>query len=189
MLKITSTNQVLNFLAKPLLPIAILAGVVSVTNLATAASVKNNTLTAATPTAAAAGVLKKGDRGDSVKELQNWLIKAGFYTGTVTGYYGDVTQTAVKNFQQAAGLTADGIFGPATKTKLTSVNSNILVVGSKGEEVKKVQQRLQTLGYSKVQVDGIYGKITEEAVKAFQISKNLPVTGTVNFHTSVALGS
>ena len=188
MLKITSTHQVLNFLAKPLLPIAILAGVVSVTNLASAASVKNNTLTAATPTAAA-GVLKKGDRGDNVKELQNWLIKAGFYTGTVTGYYGDVTQTAVKNFQQAGGLTADGIFGPATKTKLMSVNSKILVVGSKGEEVKKVQQRLQTLGYSKVQVDGIYGKITEEAVKAFQISKNLPVTGTVNFHTSIALGS
>lgn len=52
--------------------------------------------------------LKRGSRGDEVEYLQALL---GI---TVDGDFGPKTEQAVKDFQQARGLVADGIVGPAT---------------------------------------------------------------------------
>ncbi len=62
--------------------------------------------------------LEKGMMGTPVKELQRALKKAGYYSGEVDGYYGDDTVTAVKKFQKAKGLKADGKAGPATQRYL-----------------------------------------------------------------------
>src|SRR5713226_1450557 len=44
--------------------------------------------------------LKKGDQGDAVKDLQNYLIMEGSYQeAIVSGYFGDFTHNAVKTFQ------------------------------------------------------------------------------------------
>lgn len=62
--------------------------------------------------------LRLGSQGDSVRELQSMLILLGYYTGPVSGLYQEDTQLAVQRFQQAASITADGIVGPATWSKL-----------------------------------------------------------------------
>jgi peptidoglycan hydrolase-like protein with peptidoglycan-binding domain len=63
--------------------------------------------------------LKPGDTGSQVKALQRALKALGYPVGKVDGDYGPVTKTAVTAFQRAAGLTADGIFGPKTLNALT----------------------------------------------------------------------
>lgn len=62
--------------------------------------------------------LKPGSRGSEVTELQATLKLLGYYGGTVDGVYGQSTVTAVAQFQQAAGLNADGVTGPATWNRL-----------------------------------------------------------------------
>ena len=60
-------------------------------------------------------LLKKGDKGPDVKELQTLLDKNGFWTyHTITDYFGNVTEESVKNFQSAKGITVDGIVGNTT---------------------------------------------------------------------------
>jgi len=58
--------------------------------------------------------LKPGDTGAQVKRLQQFLRLFGYSTGKIDGEYGPATTAAVKRFQQATNLTADGIAGPAT---------------------------------------------------------------------------
>lgn len=70
--------------------------------------------------------LKSGSRGVEVTELQATLKLLGFYNGTVDGVYGQGTIAAVSLFQQAAGLTADGVVGPATWNRLFPPTSPVL---------------------------------------------------------------
>lgn len=62
--------------------------------------------------------LQLGIQGESVRELQSMLILLGYYPGPVTGVYSEDTATAARRFQSAAGITADGIVGPATWSRL-----------------------------------------------------------------------
>jgi peptidoglycan hydrolase-like protein with peptidoglycan-binding domain len=66
------------------------------------------------------GVLRTGESGDAVKQLQQRLKELGYYTGSVDGDYGMGTANAVKDFQAANGLTADGIVGKQTDDKVYS---------------------------------------------------------------------
>jgi peptidoglycan hydrolase-like protein with peptidoglycan-binding domain len=60
-------------------------------------------------------------------------------------------------------------------------------IGSMGEEVKKIQERLKALGYYRGPIDGEFGGGTEAAVKAFQKAKRLTVEGIVGATTWKAL--
>ena len=62
-------------------------------------------------------LLKKGVKGNDVKELQTCLNKLGNTTGVVDGIFGRNTAAGVKSFQRAHGLVADGIIGPKTGPK------------------------------------------------------------------------
>lgn len=62
--------------------------------------------------------LQLGSQGESVRELQSMLILLGYYPGPVSGVYQEDTATATRRFQTAAGITADGIAGPATWSRL-----------------------------------------------------------------------
>jgi hypothetical protein len=85
------------------------------------------TTAATTPTtatqpafAAPAATLKPGDQGAAVKVLQRALAHLGYSPGRIDGQYGPATVDAVKSFQRAGGLTADGILGPKTLRALAS---------------------------------------------------------------------
>ena len=58
--------------------------------------------------------LRAGDSGASVLALQQTLASLGFDPGAEDGKYGAATTEAVTSFQQAKGLTEDGVAGPAT---------------------------------------------------------------------------
>lgn len=62
--------------------------------------------------------LSYGSRGDDVKRLQEALNKSGSYNLDVDGIYGQKTQDAVKQWQTANGINADGIAGDDTTNKL-----------------------------------------------------------------------
>ncbi|OPZ69911.1 MAG: Spore cortex-lytic enzyme precursor [Firmicutes bacterium ADurb.Bin467] len=64
----------------------------------------------------------------------------------------------------------------------------VLEVGSSGENVRKVQQRLVQYGYVTGTPDGKYGERTRDAVKEFQRKNGLLVDGRVGPKTAAALG-
>jgi murein DD-endopeptidase MepM/ murein hydrolase activator NlpD len=63
--------------------------------------------------------LGEGDRGWDVAGLQFLLSKQGFPSGSIDGGLGAHTARAIKRFQAYAGLSADGVAGPATIRALT----------------------------------------------------------------------
>ncbi|MBL8151559.1 MAG: peptidoglycan-binding protein [Blastocatellia bacterium] len=66
-------------------------------------------------TRAALSTLRNGDSGSDVSSLQQALKDRGFDPGTIDGEFGDKTESALKAFQQAAGISADGIMGSETR--------------------------------------------------------------------------
>lgn len=73
----------------------------------------------ASPTPNVYMTLKQGDKNSSaVKRLQQRLYALGYLAGTADGDFGAATQSAVKLFQQAVGLEANGIATPEVQTKL-----------------------------------------------------------------------
>lgn len=64
--------------------------------------------------------LKKGSKGDDVKQLQKTLIELGYSVGKygADGSFGNDTEKAVKKFQKAKGITQDGFVGKNTAHKL-----------------------------------------------------------------------
>ena len=150
------------------------------------------------------GTLQKGDKGSSVKAVQERLKELGYYKSTCDGNFGSVTVTAVKAFQKKNGLTQDGKVTESTQKKLNSssaiaangkaVNATedkkeetkddgSLKKGAKGAEVKKLQQRLKELGYYKSTCDSEYGNVTVTAVKAFQKKNGLTADGVAGAST------
>ncbi len=59
-------------------------------------------------------ILRLGDRGSDVMEIQSLLKKIGYDPGPIDGIFGRRTQQAIIQFQKDNGLTADGIIGPNT---------------------------------------------------------------------------
>lgn len=199
-------------------------------------------------------VLKLGSQGTDVSELQAALKLLGYFTGTVNGFYGESTASAVSSFQRASGLNADGIAGVATWDRLfpsvstatitppsvssrrqtpnkpasgfpvpsslqtnnrdsrvvvptvepvnrnttitpapsvpTAVNPNtnivslpILKQGMRGPAIVQLQERLRSLGFFSSSSDGVFGEMTQTAVKAVQQKFNLEPDGIVGAAT------
>lgn len=49
-----------------------------------------------------------------IKDIQRYLKNAGFYTGKINGVKTKRTRKAIREFQKANGLRADGVVGPKT---------------------------------------------------------------------------
>jgi len=114
-----------------------------------------------------------GDAGPNVKAIQHLLRQRG-HSLTADGDFGPITKSAVVSFQQSNGLAADGVVGPNTWGKL------IVTVreGSNGEAVRGVQTLLVKNGRS-VAVDGAFGPATKSAVVGFQSAHGLAADGIV----------
>ena len=134
--------------------------------------------------------------GNDIKAVQNKLNSLGYNCGTADGYYGNDTKNAVVKFQSAKGIDADGIVGPTTWNLLFNNSSNggsynrILKVTSPlmyGDDVRDVQNKLNSLGYNCGTADGYYGNDTKNAVVKFQSAKGLTADGEVSPATWNAL--
>jgi hypothetical protein len=81
--------------------------------------------TAPTTSTSQTPVLQLGDQGAAVtawqKQLNTWIARqAGLTKLTLTGKFDAATRTATMELQTAAGITADGVVGPMTRTALAS---------------------------------------------------------------------
>ena len=74
--------------------------------------------------------LHNGCSGEEVRVLQQALIDLGYYEGTADGTFGDRTEAAVRAFQSAYGLKADGLAGTKTRTKLAKVQARRINSGA-----------------------------------------------------------
>ena len=148
----------------------------------------------------AAGLLKRGSRGAEVRSLQvqlNTVLNANPKL-TTDGVFGGQTQAAVKSFQSKARISADGIVGPQTRQKLSeaakrksSSSTDVLRVGSRGADVKKLQRllNLKSPKGPKLVADGAFGPKTARAVTNFQIHAGINADGIVGAQTWAALES
>ncbi len=150
------------------------------TNTSTSSS-KTSTSTKTTPTIKVSSLvkttstLKKGSTGTQVKYLQMNLIGLGYLSGSADGIYGSGTQAAVKKYQKAKGLSADGIAGAKTLAKIKA-------------DVQALQTKLVTLGYLTGTVDCVYGSSTKSAVVKYQKAKGLSADGIAGSKTRSKLG-
>ena len=145
--------------------------------------------------------LRSGDSGTEVKQLQENLIQLGYLSGKPDGKYGKDTVDAVKAFQKANNLTADGTAGAATLKTLyggnakatdkpadsTATISGTLKRGSTGTDVKSLQTKLIELGYLTGKADGVFGQKTSAAVMAFQKANKLKADGVAGAKTLAQL--
>jgi len=144
-----------------------------------------------TPVSTPDMTLKKGDKGENVKELQKRLMKLGYLDiDEPTDLYGAATEKAVEWFQREsnlllnAGLEQNGIADNETQTWLFSSDAKkyVLLQNTEGSDVSSLQRQLKNLGYLK-NVTGFYGDETTEAVKKFQRRNNLDVDGKTGEET------
>ena len=140
-------------------------------------------------------LLRIGDRGADVERLQVVLKELGISPGAADGIFGPFTGAAVRGFQIDAGLTADGLVGPATRVALdarydpvTQQPDRILRLGDRGQDVTRLQELLLESGHDPGPADGIFGSRTDAAVNGFQKAAGLTVDGLVGPMTRAALG-
>lgn len=143
------------------------------------------------------GLLKLGSKGDQVRALQSQLQALGYLSSKPDGGFGPETESALKAFQKANKLSADGVAGQATQNALatasakasanaagnSSASNTLLKEGSSGTAVQQMQTALQNLGYYTGKVTGSFGSLTQEAVKAFQRANNLSADGVAGTST------
>ncbi len=147
-----------------------------------------------------------GDRGDQIREIQQALAQNGSSI-TVDGDYGTGTTEAVKAFQYSRGLEADGIVGAETYRALIGAEipenkssrfaeqkpwqdqrkeKNMFPLVTADNVTTVLQQALVNKGYN-LDVDGVFGVGTEQAVRKFQADRGLDVDGVVGRETFYAL--
>lgn len=136
-------------------------------------------------------LLKKGSKGNFVRIVQEKLIQKGYVLPKfgVDGDFGSETEEVVKQLQRDVHIEVDGIVGKNTWDALNSVFVKPLAVypgyiiryGKADDNVRKVQAQLIAKGYNcgGAGADGIFGKDTKVAVKAFQSANGLAPDGDV----------
>ena len=117
--------------------------------------------------------IRKGDSNLYVAAAQ-CLTEYEPADGEFTVYY----ETHVKDWQSKHGLTADGIIGAGT---WKAIAQNAPTVSTKtlryGAYAKAVQLLLKVDLFPNLEVDGIYGNKTKEAVEAYQKQHGLTADG------------
>ncbi len=136
-----------------------------------------------------------GDRGPAVSDVQKRLFELGFAPPGMEAemreaYYGEGTARAVREFQEKRGLRADGKVDENTWHELVEASYRLgdrflylRVPPFRGDDVRELQRYLNRLGFNAGREDGIFGRDTDRALRAFQHNMDLPVDGIAGSST------
>ncbi|MBK6705780.1 MAG: peptidoglycan-binding protein [Caulobacteraceae bacterium] len=127
----------------------------------------------------AAGSLNR----EQILELQTLLNGLGYNSGTPDGLFGSGTRGAVRNYQSAQSLPADGF---PTAALLTRVRASAGITqpeparvphGLQRNGIRELQRLLNRQGYNAGRADGVIGARTRDAIRAFERAQGMEVRG------------
>jgi peptidoglycan hydrolase-like protein with peptidoglycan-binding domain len=135
--------------------------------------------------------------GEIMAEIQRELARRGFYDGSIDGLHGPKTDSAIRDFEQAAGLkpstqqneallqliVKSSIEAPKTPVASAAPapgagrNDAIGDMLSSSRRVIALQRALAQYGYGQIKPTGIVDAETRAAIEKFERERRLPVTG------------
>ncbi len=128
--------------------------------------------------------IRRGSAGPEVEDVQRRLGDLDLPRSDEPGRFGPATEAAVRTFQQLRGLPADGVVGPDTWRALVGASfrlgARVLYATRpplQGDDVRELQHRLSRLGFDAGPADGVYGALTFDAVRDFQLNVGLADDG------------
>jgi peptidoglycan hydrolase-like protein with peptidoglycan-binding domain len=143
-------------------------------------------------------VLRPGDKGEQVRELQSRLFQLAWLPEVTTGVYDATTKEAVQGFQVKRGLKGTGVLDRTSWRRLKAMTKTpthdamfnvfhpgppILQAGDSGDRVRDVQARLKQIAWIFGDITGTYDQGTVDAVRGFQEKRQVPVTGKIDQRT------
>jgi N-acetylmuramoyl-L-alanine amidase len=145
-------------------------------------------------------VLRRGDTGVAVADIRARLVRLLLINPDTeasldAAEYDDAVEQAVRAFQQQRGIPADGICGPQTLRHLDealwALGDRVLAFTPghliRGDDVLDLQQRLTRMGFDCGRPDGIFGPLSDSALREFQRNVGMEPDGTCGFTTYWAL--
>jgi peptidoglycan hydrolase-like protein with peptidoglycan-binding domain len=131
-------------------------------------------------------------------EIQRALARRGFYDGAIDGIWGAKTDSAARDFLQAAGLKLDpeptesllaAFAASGTKAASSQVaapapapaqNDPIAAMIAPSKRVLAIQRTLADFGYGQIKPTGIDDADTRAAIEKFQRDRHLPADGRIS---------
>ncbi|WP_138417063.1 NlpC/P60 family protein [Aquibacillus sediminis] len=135
-----------------------------------------------------------GQHNDGVRVLQQKLSKLSYFDKSIDGEFGVLTEYALKKFQHEHELTASGQADRATIITLITKErekylkpllelEHVYQPGEKSDDIKKIQNALYYFGYYTEEIDGIFGPMTQTALKAFQNDYGIEIKNEIDEET------
>ncbi|MBM7096827.1 peptidoglycan-binding protein [Bacillus sp. H-16] len=133
--------------------------------------------------------LREGQNNLETASLKSDLNKLGFpVTMNFPNSYGPSTAKAVSDLQRYYGLRVNGIGDVITLEKINKVFSSPLRLNQSHDEVVQLKENLNKIGFPvSMNFPRSYGPATEQAVRDFQSSLGLPVSGIADENTLAML--
>jgi len=136
------------------------------------------------------------NRTQVVANIQRELSRRGFYDGAADGVWGAKTDSAVRDFVQAAGvkvnpeasdnllrvIVASNAKAQSGRAALSEPirNDPIAELIAPSKRVLAIQRALADFGYGQIRPSGNYDADTRTAIEKFERDRRLPVTGDIS---------
>ncbi len=136
-------------------------GVAGTQTLAKMREVYSSSLRSSSSSTASTDTKNQSMSTSTVREVQTMLGALGIYSGEVTGNAGDKTISAIKAFQQKYGLTADGVAGTQTLTKMREVYAGRSSGSSStsSSSAARTSGKIYNLDWFNAKENGVFGRI------------------------------
>jgi peptidoglycan hydrolase-like protein with peptidoglycan-binding domain len=145
---------------------------------------------------AAAPVTVARSQTQIIGDIQRELGRKGFYDGVADGIWGAKTDTAARDFVQAAGLKINTEAGESLLRAIVNSNTKphsgraaaptpartdpIAELIAPTKQVLGLQRALADFGYGQIKPTGVYDSATQAAIEKFERDRRLPVTGQIS---------
>lgn len=129
-------------------------------------------------------------RSDTIAQIQRELAQRGFYDGPADGIYGPKTDSAIRDFEQAAGLRPsaepnDVLLTTITRSQIKAQprparhDDPIAALLAPSARIVAIQRALTDFGYGPLKPTGVYDAQTRNSIERFEKARHRAVTGQI----------